>query len=261
MQKLVRLSAIIITKNEAATIQRCLASVAFANERVVIDAASQDETTSLAKQAGARVFVRPWSGYGPQRNFGLLQARGEWIIVIDADEVIPEALAHEILGVIERPRHDFYWVRVITYFLGHPLTHLYGHNLRLFRKNAGRWTEDHVHEQVQTNTGQRIRLHDHYSAVLSSPLLHYSHTTISSYLKRMHRYTTLDAEQMDTTGHHRSGRTIKPSWWLAPYLAGRQFAKLYFYRQGWKDKRAGFVWSCLSAYYEWEMAQKYRRLV
>ena len=254
------LSAIIITKNEEDNIERCVKSVAFADEIIVVDAESRDETVNIAKSLGAKTFVRPWPGYGPQKNFGAAQAKGNWLLFIDADEEAGPDLAQEIKTLIANPDYDFYWLKIITVFLRRQLKHIYGHNPRLFKKAAGSWTGYHVHEQAQTNDGRVIKLGDDISAVLKHPLLHHSHQTITAYLKRMAEYTALDAQQMAKTGRHRSGRPVKPVWYLPYYLAARQFLKLYFYKQGFLDGSAGFLWSVLSGYYEWTMAKKYRLL-
>jgi glycosyltransferase involved in cell wall biosynthesis len=252
-----KLSAIVIAKNEANSIERCLDSLSFADEIIVVDAESTDRTVELAKQYTPHVLINPWPGYGKQKNLGRARARGEWLLFIDADEVIPPPLAKEILIAVNNPQANFYWLKVLTYFLNRPLRHLLGHNPRLFKKASGHWTNDHVHEQVATLAGTKIKLGDSLSATLNSPLTHYSHTTLRSYLQSMHRYTSLDAEQMKETGRHRSGRSVKPAFWLPYKLALRQFLKLYFYRRGFLDGSTGFIWSYLSAYYEWEMARKY----
>lgn len=254
------LTAVIITKNEAGNIQRCLSSLSFAAEQIVVDAGSTDNTAQLAAQLGARVFVKPWTGYGPQKNFGLKQANNEWLLFIDADEEITPELAKEIIATINHPARDLYWLRIITIFLGRPLSHLSGHNLRLFKKDRGLWTDDAVHEQVKNKHGQIIKLGDQRSFILTAPLLHHSHPTIASHLKKIHRYTTLDAKQMQRTSRHRSGQSVKPSFFLPYRLALKQFVKLYFYRRGCLDGRAGFIWCLLSSYYEFEMAKKYLNL-
>lgn len=262
-----KLSAVVITKNEEANIARCLTSLSFADELVVVDAESTDGTVALARAAGATIFVRPWPGYGPQKNFGANHASGEWLLFVDADEEIPPTLAEEIQRTITHPTVDFYWLRVVTVFLGKPLRHLFGHNPRLFRKSAGQWTGDHVHEQVERYDDHAaatdftvIRLDDRFSKILSSPLLHHSHQTIGSYLTKMHHYTSLDAAQMVKTRRHRSGRPITPTWWLPWHLALRQGFKLAFYRRGILDGWPGIVWCVLSAYYEYEMGVKFRAL-
>lgn len=254
------ISAVIIAKNEADNIERCLKSLKFTSEQIVIDAESTDPTVALAQKLGARTFVKPWQGYGKQKNFGLQQVKSEWVLFVDADEEVSPQLRQEIQTIIKNPNYDFYWLKILTYFLGRPLTHLTGHNPRLFRAAAGQWTDSFVHEQVTTKHGQKIKLNDALSGKLTTPLNHYSHPTIKSYLARMHHYTTLDAKEMAKTHQHRSGRTVKPHIFLPYVLATRQFIKLYFYRHGLLDGYTGLMWSSLSAYYEYEMAKKYLKL-
>ena len=258
------LSAIILTRNEASSIERCIASLSFADEVIVVDSGSTDQTTLLAKRCGANVFTHAWAGYGEQKNFGAAKAMGQWLLFIDADEELSPALAKTITSLINtpaaKPPYDYYWLRIITIFLHRPLTHLEGNNLRLFKKSAGHWNDATVHEQVVSDSNQTIKLGDPLSGRLSSPLFHYSHRTISSYLKKMHYYTTLDAKQMYTTGHHRSGRSYQPSTLLPYRLFLRQLVKLLFYRRGFLDGIAGCTWCFLSAYYEYEMGKKYLRL-
>lgn len=254
------ISAIIITKNEEATIQRCLKSVAFANEVIVVDGNSTDNTTKLARELGATVYNNPWPGFGQQKNFGAQRAHGEWLLFIDADEEVSPSLQRAIQNALTAPVTDFYWLRIVTIFLGKPLQHLYGHNPRLFKKSAGQWSAAPVHEQVVRNDGSLLTLGDVFSQVITEPLLHHSHTTLASYFSSMHRYTSLDAEYLKRTGKHRSGMPVRPSWWLPWYLSMRQFLKLVLYRRGWQDGISGWLWCIVSAYYEWEMAQKFRRL-
>lgn len=256
-----KLSAITITKNEAQTIQRCVASTKnIVQEHIVVDSNSTDATVDLARASGAQVITHDWPGYGPQKNVGLDMAHGEWALFIDADEEVSPVLAQEIAKTLASPNVDFYWLCIVTVFLGKPLYHLYGHNARLFKKSAGHWSNETVHEQVETRDGSQIKLGDNQSQILSQPLLHHSHSTVSSYLERMHQYTTLDAQQMSLTGQHRSGRPIQPSWFLPWRLAIRQFIKLVFYRGGWHDGWVGLTWCYLSAYYEYEMAKKYLKI-
>jgi len=255
-----QLSAVVITKNEEDNIKRCLQSLQFADEIIVVDSESNDDTVAIAKNLGAKTYVRPWPGYGPQKNFGATKAQGDWILFLDADEVVPAELATEIQATLKNPQQDFYWLKITTYFLGKPLKQLIGHNLRLFKKSAGSWTGYHVHEQVQMNNGTVITLGDKHSQVLENPLAHYSHNTINAYLKRMAQYTALDAQRMAKGDKHRSGRPVKPTWYLPGYLMVRQFIKLYFYKRGLLDGYVGLLWSALSAYYEYVMGKKYLAL-
>lgn len=257
-----KLSAIVITKNEAVNIADCLQQLAFADERIVIDGESSDDTAEIARKNGATVIVNPWPGYGAQKNLGMQKAQGDWVLFIDADERVTAQLAAEIKRVIIQANKDFYWLKIVTVFLNKPLFHLYGHNPRLFRKGKGAWTENFVHEQVQhTETKKTITLGDDVSEVLREPLLHNSHPTIASYLTKMNHYTALDAQNMAATNKHRSGRPVAPSFLLPWQLLIRQFGKMYFYRKGFLDGWAGFMWCLLSAYYEYVMAQKYQKLI
>lgn len=256
-----KLSAIVITKNAGPDIDRTLKSLAFADERIVIDSGSVDDTRERAARLGAKVLTKTWQGYGTQKNYGRSIAQGDWVLFIDDDEVVTPELQKSITQAINNPDKDFYWLRIVTIFLKKPLKHLYGHNSRLFRTKAGKWTDDLVHEQVQSNDGARIQLGDPHSRVLTGELLHYSHPTTSSYLRRMDRYTTLDAKQMAQTKKHRSGREITPSFFLPLHLAARQFIKLFIYRKGFKDGWAGFIWCLFSAYYEFTMGKKFLKLV
>jgi len=255
-----KLSAIVIAKDAEQSIARVLRSLHFADEKIcILDDRTTDNTAAAA--AGAKILRRGWTGYGPQKNFGAAAAQGEWLLFIDTDEEVPPALAEEIKKSTTYalpPTPSFYWLRIVTVFLGKPLYHLYGHNPRLFRKDAGRWTDARVHEQVERIRDRSLlKLRDADSKILSQPLLHHSHPTIQSYLKKMHRYTTLDAEQMKRTGRHRSGRPVRPTTILPFRLAARQLVKLLFYRRGILDGYAGIVWCVLSAYYEYEMGRKY----
>lgn len=248
------LSAIVITKNEQDSIKRCLDSLDFADEIIVVDAESTDNTREIAEHTGAKVFTNSWPGYGPQKNFGADKASGEWLLFIDADEEVTTELANAITETLNHPTETLYWLRITTVFLGKPLYHLYGHNPRLFKKTNHQWDSAPVHEQVENIYFSTD------SPVLKAPLLHHSHKTIKSYLEKMHHYTTLDAQKMAKTQMHRSGRPVKKTYLLPWHLSLRQFIKLYFYKKGFLDGYAGFIWSVLSAYYEFEMANKYHKL-
>ncbi len=256
------LSAIVITKNEEKNISRCLRSLKFTDEIIVIDSNSHDRTVELAREQGAKVWQREWSGYGQQKNYGAAQAHGDWLLFIDADEEVSSALQKEIMAKTKTDvSYKIYWLREVTIFLGKPLRHLYGHNPRLFKKETANWTDEKVQEHMlRVHNGTRIGLGDKDTGLISEPLWHYSHNSVKSYLKKMHKYTSLDAQQMKLTGRHRSGRKIMAGWTLPYYLGGRQFSKLFFYRGGWLDGYAGWLWCLLSSYYEWEMADKFVRM-
>lgn len=255
------ISAIIITKNEEKHIAACIESLSCADEIIVIDDNSTDATQAIAREKGARVISNTFKGYGEQKNVGIAQARYPWLIFLDADERISPELQHEIITVTNTPAYPVYWITVEDIFLGKRLQHLVGHNPRLVQKGSATWNQNPVHEQlIYTRSSEIVRYMDGKSGTISSPIIHHSHETIASYLQKMHRYTSLDAEHMQQTGKHRSGREFKNSW-LLPYILGvRQAIKLLFYRKGVLDGIPGIAWSILSGYYEFEMGKKYRSL-
>src|SRR5881394_354863 len=146
-----QLSAIIITKDEAANIGDCLDSLAFCDERIVVDAASSDGTMMIAKQKGARIATHGWKGFGPQKNYALSLAQGEWVLSIDADERVTPELAQAIRVAIEDANVDGYQIPRRSSFCGRMLRHsgwFPDRVLRLFRRGRGHFTDDVVHERV-----------------------------------------------------------------------------------------------------------------
>lgn len=253
-----KLSTVITTKNAEHTIKRALLSVAFSDEIiVVVDSETKDHTADIAKSHNAFVYIEPWHGYGSQKNYGMSKTKNEWILFIDADEEVTPRLAQEIQNVIQKTESDYYWIPVITVFLGKHLRHMIGYNPRLLKRSKGYWSDSLVHEQIITSDGTQVKLGDTISKKLSHPLIHYSHTTVSSYIQKMHIYTTLDAQQMAHDGKHRSGKNVIPSISLLLILALKQFTKLFFYKKGFLDGWQGWMWCFLSSYYEWEMGRKY----
>jgi len=230
-----KLSAVIITKDEEQNIRRCLESVRFADEIIVIDSDSSDKTVEIASQIGAKVFNRPWQGFGPAKQEGVNQADGDWILSIDADEVVPENLAHEIKRSINSSNgvSGFYLKRK-TLFLGRWILHsgwYPGYVLRLFQKNEARFDGAVVHEKVVT---------DGKVEYLDSDLLHYSYPDMECYLSKSNRYTTLGAEEAFRKGKKAGVIEIV----FKPPIA---FLKHYIVNQGFRDGIEGFILAALSS--------------
>ncbi len=260
MQNKLPISVVIITKNEQENIADCIASVEFAQEVIVIDAHSTDETTSIAKKLGANVITRHWDGYGSQKNFGAAQTTCNWVLFLDADERVSPEL-QKVLGDILETTCSVYWITIQDIFLGKRMTHLVGHNPRLIQKTLAHWNDAHVHEKMMySGSNSQAKYKDGISGEISAPIIHQSYTSIGAYLHKMHRYTTLDAQEMQKTNTHRSGKAVSKSFILPYYLALKQFMKLSLYRKGILDGWQGIVWCALSAYYEFEMGQKYNAL-
>ncbi len=229
------LSVVIITKNEEANIGRCLRSVTFADEIIVIDSNSTDKTTSIAAQFGVQVFTRPWHGFGPAKQEGVNQASGQWILSIDADEEVPEELAVEIKNMINSANGcSAFYLKRKTMFLGRWILHCGwypGYVLRLFKKNEGKFDNAIIHEKVVT-TGR--------VGYLKSDLLHYSHADLESYLNKFNRYTTLGAKEAQAAGKRAGWSEII----IKPPIS---FITHYIIRQGFRDGLEGFILSALSS--------------
>jgi glycosyltransferase involved in cell wall biosynthesis len=146
-----RLSAIIITKNEARNIGDCLDTLAFCDERIVVDGDSDDGTPEIARAKGARVAAAAWQGFGAQKNFALSLAGGDWVLSLDADERVSPALARAIESAIAQAGFDGYDMPRRSSFLGREMRHSGwspDYVLRLFRRGRARFTDDLVHERV-----------------------------------------------------------------------------------------------------------------
>ncbi|MDA1169493.1 MAG: glycosyltransferase family 2 protein [bacterium] len=255
------ISVVIIAKNEEEKIADCVISAKFAKEViVVIDTESTDKTAEIAHSLGATVISNPWEGYGKQKNFGMRRASQNWILFLDADERVSTELQEAINSMLDNPEHGVYWVTIEDIFLGKRMKHLIGHNPRFVKKGAAQWSDKKVHEQMIYTGGTIAVYKDSISGELDLPIIHQSYATISDYVKKMHVYTTLDAQDMQKNNTHRSGRKVNRSFMLPYALAFRQAIKLLFYKKGILDGWPGITWSFLSAYYEFEMGQKYNAL-
>lgn len=229
------LSAIVIAKNEARNIEACLDSLAFCDERIVVDGGSDDATASLAQAKGARVVVAAeWRGFGPQKNFALSLASGEWVLSIDADERVGAALAAQIKQAVAAGRADGYEMPRLSTFCGRPMRHsgwYPDYVLRLFRRGRARFSDDLVHERVVC---------DGPIARLSQPLTHYPVERLEDALSRMDRYSSARAEMIVASGRRVSFFTgILRGWWT--------FVQTYFIRLGFLDGREGFLLAVANA--------------
>ncbi|HVP49992.1 MAG TPA: glycosyltransferase family 2 protein [Candidatus Bathyarchaeia archaeon] len=239
------LSVVIITLNEEANLARTLASVAWADEVVVLDSGSTDRTREVAEVAGAKFFVEPWKGFAGQKNFAMEKASGEWILSLDADEGVEPALAQEIREVLgAQPSVAGFWIPRKNFFLGRWMKHggyYPDRKLRLFRREAGKFEDRLVHEDIQL---------DGPSAQLQNHLLHHAYPTLDSYIEHMNRYSTLGA-QMAAAKRPRGFSLIDIG--LRPKLT---FFYNYVLRLGFLDGREGLL---LHAYHATYVSWKYAK--
>jgi glycosyltransferase involved in cell wall biosynthesis len=229
-----KISAILIVKNEEDNIIRCLDSICWVDQVVVVDTGSSDRTRELAEKAGADVFDLEWMGFGASKAFALSKATGDWVLSIDADEVIIEPLAKEIKNAVEMDFDGFRLPR-LTNFLGRWIRHsgwYPDYNLRLFRRSCGKFTDSLVHEEIIVK-GKTSRLKNH--------LLHYSYPKISTYFEKFRSYTDLAAKDWHNHGRKYSlGAAV-----LKPVIA---FYRHYIFRAGFLDGFEGFLIAVSSAF-------------
>ena len=231
-----QLSVTIITLNEAAHIGAAIDSVAWADEIVVVDAGSSDDTVAIARAKGARVEVREWPGYAAQKDYATSLATHDWVFSLDADERVTPELAREIQTVLTTgPTAHGYRIPRVTFHLGRWIrtTDFYpDYQTRLFDRRHARWQGHLVHESVQVD-GPR--------AYLRGELQHYSFRNLADQIDRLNTYSTLSAQQMFDAGR-RSG----PVHLLVHPLAA--FLRNYILRRGFADGTVGLTISLVNSY-------------
>jgi glycosyltransferase involved in cell wall biosynthesis len=222
------LTVAVIAFNAGAQIGPCLASAGFADEILVVDSGSTDDTVAVATRHGARVVQKEWLGFGRQKQHAVSIARNDWVLCLDADERVSERLARSIRETLASPRYQAYRMARRNRFLGRWLRHGEGYpdwTVRLFHRAHASWSNDAVHEAVLT-TAEVGRL--------DGDLMHDSAEDIATYMAKQNRYTTLHAEALYHQG-------VRASYWrlIASPLA--RFVKFYFVRLGFLDGGPGFA--------------------
>lgn len=241
-----KLTVTVITRNEAAAIGAALESVAWADEIIVVDSHSTDETTAIARRYTPHVEARDWAGYGPQKNYAAERARHDWILSIDADERITPELGAEIRDLMRAgPAADGYRIPRVSYYLGRWIrsTDWYPDlRLRLYHRGRAQWTAHRVHESIRTSgTVGRLR----------GEMLHYPYRDISEHLAKIDSYTTLVAEQWAAEGRRATA--------FEGYIHSRlAFLRNYVLRRGFRDGQTGLLVSLLNSHY---VFLKYAKLI
>ncbi len=229
------LSVTVITRDEAHRIERCLRSVAFADECIVLDSGSVDDTVAIARRCGAQVHTSPdWPGFGPQKNRALALATGDWVLSIDADEEVTPALRDAIQAAIRDDRgvHGW-WLRRSSSFCGRTVRFGDWRNdqvLRLFRRSLARFTDDRVHERVDCPEPH---------GRLAGLLLHDSIDSMADAVEKTERYARLGAEKLRARGRGGLGSALVHGGWT--------FLRGYLLRLGFLDGHAGLAIARLNA--------------
>lgn len=231
---MVKLSVIMITKNAAATLEQSLASVHWADEIILVDSGSTDATLEIAKRYTDKIFTQPWLGFGPQKNFALAQATGQWILALDADEYLDPLLAEEIQACLKSPRAKVYTLPRRSKFCGRYIKYGAWRNdyvARLFERDAGIFSDVLVHEKL-VYQGKILKL--------KQWLWHDSCDDLSVALKKMNHYSTLSAQMKSQVGK-------RSSLSMAILRGLFNFIQNYFFRLGFLDGAAGFMLAVATA--------------
>jgi glycosyltransferase involved in cell wall biosynthesis len=254
-------SAVIITRNEEKHVARCLESLLWADEIVVVDAESTDRTPEICRDPGApwagklRFLSRPWSGFRDQRTFAMDEAKNDWLLVVDADEQCSPELSARIQELMAQPGgppHRAYKVRRVEYFLGKPIQ--YGiwnpsYQDRFFHRAGVKYVND-IHEYPVFPV-QPDRIHE--------PLYHSPEFAPERFLEKMNKYTTIEARDRVRNGQ-------RTNWFRLFFAFPAMFWKNYFYYGAYKDGMHGFVISLLEGVSRvvrhvkiWQFTREHRR--
>ena len=232
-----KISATIITFNEERNIPRVMESLRCADEIVVVDSGSTDRTVEVAAKLGARVVELPWRGYAGQKNYASEHATHDWILSLDADEAVSEALEGELWQIKKNgPKFDAYTMPRLAQYLGRWILHsgwYPGRKVRLFDRRKARWVGDYVHESVVV---------DGRVGHLRENLLHFTCHSLSEHLRTMDRYTTLAAEQI-VDQKRKVGwaqLVLDPLW---------TFFNTFFFHRGFLDGTEGLAIAYMAAMY------------
>lgn len=237
-----KISAVIITKNEEKNIAEAIRSVLWADEILVVDSESTDKTCSLAEEMGARVAIQKWPGFSAQKQFAVDSAENDWIFSLDADERVSEELKKEILALKSSPGSgpaDGYRIPRLSFYMDRPIKHggwYPDRQLRLFNRTSGRWKDVLIHESVEMGPGAKV-------GQLKNDIFHYSVENAAHHHRMIgERYAPLAAEQMFAKGRRTGPFRIA--------LAGpAAFLGTYFLKGGILDGFPGFCIATFAAHH------------
>jgi glycosyltransferase involved in cell wall biosynthesis len=242
----------VITHNEAKNIARCLDSVPFAAEKLVVDSGSDDDTIAIAQAHGARVVHQDWLGFGPQRNFAGTQCRHDWVLVLDADEYLTPELAAELrqrLPALMASDAPAVWLRRSTIYMGRPMRWYrpsVGERLaRLYHRDRARWTDARVHESLRFAGS---------APTFQAPFNHLNNPTLPHKQVKVLRYAELKCR--DWLDKRKPVRM-----WQAPFVYVLAFLKDYLFRLAFLDGWRGFIIAQTAASYAIYKRMRYYEMV
>ena len=223
------LSVLILTFNSQKYLDEVLKSASFADEILILDSGSSDDTRLIAsKYQNAKFLSHEWLGFGKMKNYGVNATKNNWVFVLDSDEIITKSLQDEIIRELKNPAFNAYKIARLNYFFGAPLRHLGlypDYTIRLFNKNFANFSNDAVHEKVLVNCD---------TGVLKEHFLHYAYESVEQFITKQNRYSSLNAKKS------RFKAIFGPFW---------TFFKLYVIKGGFLDGWRGFIVARLYAQY------------
>ena len=237
------ISAVIATLNEEKNLKRCLESIDFVDEIIIVDSGSSDKTVEIAKKFTKKIFLNDFKGFSQIKQYGIEKAKSDWVLIIDADEEVSDNLKQKLLEIDKKGNNiNGFYIKRETFFLGKKIKYCgWGkdYQLRFFKKNKGAFDGKIVHEAL--NVQGKI-------GYIDFPLYHYSYPDVKSYFDKMNRYTTLQAKQ-------KKGNFLLFKMIFSPFF---KFFKMYFLRLGFLDGIHGLILSLFSGFSEFV---KYAKMI
>lgn len=251
MKMMQRLSVVIITKNAGYKIKRCLESVKWADEIVVVDSGSTDDTIDIVREYTDKIIISDFEGFDKQRNKGTDAANGDWILQLDADEVVTESLRKRLMRILEgdAARYVSFKFRRKNIFLGRVMMYggWYHYSAHLFKKGFA-YYRGSIHEKLIVNGTQ---------GKLEEGVEHYPFYSISEFVERQNWYTTLQANEMFSENRNLPKKTVMYNLKIKPL---KLFWKMYVKKRGYKEKSHGLIFSVLFAWVHFLKWVKYWEL-
>lgn len=225
------LSVVIITLNEERNIARCLESVKdIADEILVVDSGSTDQTESICRHYGVRWIHQPFLGYIEQKNFASLQAAQEWVLSLDADEALDDTLRKSVFEAMQQTTATAYTMNRLTNYCGHWVRHggwYPDRKLRLYPRGVGGWTGVNPHDRYEVPKGSKVEW-------LRGDILHYSYETLSDHIRQIDHFSRIGAQAL-----YKKGKRI--SVMMIPVKAFVRFFRNYILKGGFRDGLTGFT--------------------
>jgi glycosyltransferase involved in cell wall biosynthesis len=230
------LSVVMITYNEAENLNRSLSAITWADEIIVVDRHSEDSTVAIAQSFGAKVFSHEWLGFGAQKNLAISHATSDWVLSLDADEVISPQSALVIQQVLTQAKYDAFYLPRRSFFLGKWIMHGDWYpdwQLRLFKRGVTQFKDSEIHERVEETKST--------SYLKQAVIDHYSYKDLTDYVTRLNKYTDLEAKTRVTSQLFNTLMLLfKPLY---------RFLKQYIWQGGFLDGSAGLWLALLSSWY------------